>query len=225
MDDPAIDDKMRREWNERAQKGYMQYTGGVRTGMEDDYVQAGRRDADTILKYLGGEDTKAWKALDVGCGAGRILQHLAPRFGEVHGVDVSDEMIKLAGERVQGQTNVKLHRVEGSDLKAFADRSFNFAWSYSVFYHVPRTVYYSYLQELSRVLLPGARLIYQMAQLYSLRRWLQAVFRVEPDAQDTNRRRFFTKGHFRELADRYGFEILSMEPGNSHDLWCQWRKK
>lgn len=68
-------------------------------------------------------------------------------------------------------------------------------------------------------------LVYQLAQLYSLRRWLQAVFRVEPDSQDTNRRRFYTKGHLRRLAAGNGFEVLAIEPGPGHDLWCHWRRK
>ena len=225
MADPGMEAKMREEWNARAKKSYMQYTSGTQTEQEEDYVKSSILDANVILKRLGSEDTKAWKALDVGCGVGRIIQQLAPRFAEVHGVDVSDEMLRLAGERLKPFPNVQLHRLDGTDLKLFPDNTFNIMWSYSVFYHMPRDLYYGYLKELSRVMVPGGRLIYQLAQLYSWRRWFQAVFRIEPDSKDTNVRRFYTMGHLRKLAADNGFEVLSIEAGQGHDLWCDWRKK
>jgi ubiquinone/menaquinone biosynthesis C-methylase UbiE len=225
MTDGGFEAKMRDEWNARAKKSYMQYTSGTQTEREDDYLQSSIRDSNAILKYLGEEDTKTWKALDVGCGAGRIIQLLAPRFGEVHGVDVSDEMLRLAGERLKPFPNVRLHRLDGTDLRIFPDNTFNIMWSYSVFYHMPRELYYGYLNELSRVMAPGGRLIYQLAQLYSWRRWFQAVLKIEPDSKDTNVRRFYTKGHLRRLAAANGFEVLAIEQGQGHDLWCSWRKK
>jgi ubiquinone/menaquinone biosynthesis C-methylase UbiE len=225
MSDPAYDRRMREEWNARAQKSFMGYTSGTRTGNEDDYRASAIRDAGTILKYVGEADTRSWKVIDLGCGPGRIIQILAPRFGEIHGVDVSDDMLKLAEERLKDLPHVKLHRVDGNDLKEFPDAHFDLMWSYSVLYHMPRAVYYGYLKSLSRVMKPGGLLIYQLAQLYSLRRWLNAIFRAEYADGDTNKRRFYTPGHLRSLAARNGFEVLAIEPGPGHDLWCHWRKK
>ena len=72
---------------------------------------------------------------------------------------------------------------------------------------------------------PGGVMVYQLAQLYSWRRWFQAVLRVEPDGKDTNVRRFYTDGHLRRLAAANGFEVLAIEPGRDHDLWCHWKRK
>lgn len=49
--------------------------------------------------------------LDVGCGTGSLALRLAPFAREVHGVDVSDEMIRIAqGKAVeQGVANVQFH--------------------------------------------------------------------------------------------------------------------
>jgi SAM-dependent methyltransferase len=223
-DDPAYEERMRREWNDRARKSFMQYTSGTQTENENDYMESARRDAGTILKYLGDTDTKSWRALDLGCGPGRIIQVLAPRFAEVHGVDVSDEMLRLGRERMKEHPNVTLHRVEGTSLRMFPDRHFQLMWSYSVLYHMPRAVYYAYLKELSRVMAPGGLLVYQLAQLYSIRRWLNAIFRSEYPDGDTNKRRFYTPGHLRSLAAENGFEVLAIEPGPGHDLWCHWRR-
>jgi ubiquinone/menaquinone biosynthesis C-methylase UbiE len=217
-------DKMRADWNDRATRGFMQYTSGTETGSEADYAAAAKRDAATVLHYLGDADTSGWTALDVGCGVGRLIGELAPRMGTIHGVDVSDDMIRMATERLSPHANVRLHRIEGTDLKCFEDRTFDVMWSYSVFYHMPRTYYYRYLQELSRVMKPGGLLIYQLAQLYSWRRRFNALFRIEPDPNDFNVRRFYTKGHLQALARENGFEVLAIEPGHGHDLWCHWRK-
>jgi SAM-dependent methyltransferase len=216
--------KMRSDWNDRAARGFMRYTSGTETGSEEDYAAAARRDAATILRYRGPADTSGGVALDVGCGVGRLIRELAPHFSEVHGVDVSDEMIRMATERLAGFSNVHLHRIDGTDLRLFSDRTFDLMWSYSVFYHIPRSLYYGYLRELGRVMKPGGVLIYQLAQLYSWRRRFNALFRIEPDPNDFNVRRFYTRGHLRALARENGFEVLAIEPGPGHDLWCHWRK-
>ena len=69
------------------------------------------------------------RVIDLGCGPGRIIQVLAPRFAEVHGVDVSDEMLRLGRERMKEHPNVQLHRVEGTSLKEFPDKHFQVMWS------------------------------------------------------------------------------------------------
>jgi SAM-dependent methyltransferase len=225
MSDAPIEARMRADWNDRAARDFMRYTCGVETGREEDYAAAARRDEALILKYLGGADTRAWAALDVGCGVGRLIERLAPRFRDVHGVDVSDEMLRRAGERLKGVPNVRLHRIEGTHLRQFPDASFQCVWSYSVFYHLPRPVFYGYVPEVARVCAPGAEFIFQVSQYFTPRRWLQAVLRVEPDPSDTNRRRFYTKGELRRLAAGHGFQVLAIEPGPERDLWCHWRRR
>jgi arsenite methyltransferase len=49
--------------------------------------------------------------LDIGCGTGSLALRLAPEAGEVHGLDVSDEMVRIAEEKTaaQGVDNVTFH--------------------------------------------------------------------------------------------------------------------
>ena len=37
-------EKMRSDWNDRAQRGYMRYTSGTETDSEKDYAESARRD-------------------------------------------------------------------------------------------------------------------------------------------------------------------------------------
>ncbi len=225
MAEPDVEAKMRAEWNRRAKSSFMQYTSGTQTENEADYLESAKRDAAVIKKHLAGADTKTWRVIDLGCGVGRIITVLAPEFGEIHGVDVSDEMLKHAEERHKAFPHVKFHRIDGRDLKLFPDAHFDLMWSYSVLYHMPRELMYGYLKELGRVMKPGGRMIFQLAQLYSLRRKFQAWFRIEPDPTDYNVRRFYTDGHLRQLAGENGFEVIASEAGQGHDLWNHWRRK
>ena len=217
-------ERMRDDWNDLARRGFMQYTSGVRSGEEQDYVASARRDADTIRRYLGQVDTSGWTALDLGCGAGRIIRELAPSIGTVHGVDVSDEMIRKSTERLEGLPNVELHRIEGTRLVPFRDATFDLMWSYSVLYHLPRKDFFRYLAELSRVMKPDGLMIFQLGQNYTLRRWIKAVFRYEPDPNNYIWRRHYLTRDLRSLAEKNGFKVLAIEPGPGHDLWCHWRR-
>lgn len=51
--------------------------------------------------------------LDVACGTGLHLQHLAPRFGHVEGLDLNERMLALARDRLPG---VPLHHGDMLDF-------------------------------------------------------------------------------------------------------------
>ncbi len=84
------------------------------------------------------------------------MKPLSRHFGEIHGVDVSDEMIRLARERLSDIPHAHVHATNGASLAQFADESFDFVYSYAVFQHIPsRDVVLEYMREIRRVLKPG----------------------------------------------------------------------
>jgi SAM-dependent methyltransferase len=103
------------------------------------------------------------RALDFGCGVGRLTQALAPRFDEVWGVDIAPAMIELAesynryGERCRYLVN------EAGDLGRFPDGYFDFILSLITLQHMPPDTAKSYLKEFVRVLVRGGVLIFQAA--------------------------------------------------------------
>jgi hypothetical protein len=87
------------------------------------------------------------------------MRALSGRFDEIHGVDVSSEMIRLARRRLRDVNNAFFHPSNGTDLAGFEDASFDFVYSYAVFQHIPeREIIFRYLEEAVRVLKPGGLL-------------------------------------------------------------------
>jgi ubiquinone/menaquinone biosynthesis C-methylase UbiE len=106
------------------------------------------------------------KMLEIGCGIGRMTRYFARRFKEVHGIDVSPEMISRATEHLKEALNVSLHVGNGRDLGGFADGSFDFAFSYITFQHIPSVAITSeYIREAGRVLQRGGHFYFQVNNL------------------------------------------------------------
>lgn len=161
--------KMETEWDQRARKNAFYYVDTARLEWsEDDFFRSGQAEVEEqILTDLGnicrGRDPKTMSVLEIGCGAGRVLRALSGIFGEVHGVDVSGEMVNCARRLLAGYPNVFLHKNNGMDLSVLGDRCFDFAFSVVVFQHIPRReVIESYMREVNRVLRPGALFKFQL---------------------------------------------------------------
>lgn len=64
---------------------------------EDDFFASGEREVAAIIEYLAdahGLHPTRDRAIDFGCGLGRLTRALATRFDDVIGVDVSPEMLR-----------------------------------------------------------------------------------------------------------------------------------
>jgi len=125
---------------------------------EAEFYQTGEQDArrfvDVFCKQHGIRTARR-VCLEIGCGAGRVTWALANRFQRVIGIDVSDEMLDFARERVKAR-NVEFVRGSGVDLNVIDTNGVSFVFSTMVFQHIPDTgVQYNLLREVARVLRPG----------------------------------------------------------------------
>ncbi len=140
-------EKMRRDWNERAIQDaqHYVYTRDVDTD-ESDFEASGQVNYDQLVRpflpvLLCGRSPKSCRVVEIGCGLGRITRPFAENFLEVHGVDVSAEMIERARQRLRDCSNITLHLSSGMDLSSPPDKHFDLMFSYLVFQHIPsRTV-------------------------------------------------------------------------------------
>lgn len=163
MDQTLIDDGgMRADWNARAREDAKWYINCVRQGQtEEEFDATGLVHArgfviDELDLLIGERDPARLKMLEIGCGIGRMTRHFAAVFGEVHGTDVSDEMIRLGKIRLAGSSNVHLTTTNGVDFSEFNDGEFDFVFSAYVFQHIGRKeAILSNIRDGYRVLKPG----------------------------------------------------------------------
>lgn len=105
----------------------------------------------------------AGRALDFGCGLGRLTRALSRRFDEVVGVDVSATMIKDARQLNADVPNCRFALNEGSDLAALAPASFDLVLSLITLQHVSsRAAIRAYIREFARVTAAGGTIVFQL---------------------------------------------------------------
>ncbi len=77
------------------------------------------------------------RVLDIGCGTGSLALELAPHVDEVHAVDISREMIRIAERKTaeKGVTNITYHHTIADSLP-FENASFDVICAYNILHLV-----------------------------------------------------------------------------------------
>jgi SAM-dependent methyltransferase len=129
-----------------------------------EFLQTGVVEIDQVMADIAriGLKQSRRRALDFGCGPGRLTQALAARFEQVDGVDISPSMIALAQRLNQYGDRCHYHVNDRDDLRRFADRTFDFVYSAITLQHVEPVYARNYLKEFARVLEPGGLLVFQL---------------------------------------------------------------
>jgi len=132
----------------------------------DEFFSTGYDEMEVLFDYLFLKQFLPFdrdKALDFGCGAGRLSRALTNYFSDVVGVDVSESMIKKASELNIGISD-KLSFIHNPspDLKLFKSEQFSFIFSSIVLQHIPPANSEIYISEFLRLLKPGGILIFQI---------------------------------------------------------------
>ncbi|MGB9605922.1 MAG: class I SAM-dependent methyltransferase, partial [Bryobacteraceae bacterium] len=211
--------RMREDWNRRAREDAKYYVAFGRRGQDDEeFFASGLELAQGLereLKRLPPGNPRARRALEIGCGLGRLMLPMARSFGEIHGVDVSDEMVRMAREKLAHIPHAHVHLTGGADLAAFADESFDFVYSYAVFQHIPsREVVFSYLREAHRVLKPGGIFRFQV----------NGLPQREGDF-DTWRGVTISAAEIAWFARENDFQLLALEGVQTQYQWVTLRKR
>ena len=219
MGDSEVSGRMRDDWNARAREDAGFYVACGRREQNDADFYATATDVinglEIELQRVPAHQRSSWKALEIGCGPGRLMRPMSRYFAEIHGVDVSDEMIALARERLRDIPNSHLHVTDGASLAWFPDGSFDFVYSYAVFQHVPsREVIYAYMRETHRVLKTGGLARLQFNGMPAP----ETAYNTWAGARITSSDIF----EFTQLQD---IQLLALEGAGTQYLWTTWRKQ
>lgn len=130
----------------------------------DEFFATGRTEIAEVLARVASLDLAIRKerALDFGCGVGRLSRVMAPMFREVVAVDISRPMLDEA-RRVNGDLypNIRFTLNEQPNLSLFDDGHFDFIYSNIVLQHIPRELQDGFVREFARLLAPGGVLVFQ----------------------------------------------------------------
>ncbi len=223
--------KMREDWDRRARENARHY---VATGREEwtaaEFFASGE---DTVRHFVlndmqnicQGTPPRKMRVLEIGCGAGRVTRALFGIFGEVWAVDISPEMVRLAGEAVAGNRKVKVLVNNGRDLQVvrrpwwwgpFRSLQFDFAFSSIVFQHIPDPeIIEGYIREVARLLRPGGLFKFQV----------QGYTEMTTLPDDTWVGVPFSEAKMRDIADRAGFEMRFANGAGTVDFWLWFFRK
>lgn len=150
----------------------------------DEFFETGEEEVARVLEWVDGLDVelRRGRALDFGCGVGRLTQALGDRFEEVAGVDISSSMVERARDFNRHGPGVRYLVNTRPDLSLFQDDVFDFAYSSITLQHIPPRIGRRYVRDFFRVLRPGGVAVFQMrsgprVEPGSLRGWLYTLNR------------------------------------------------
>ena len=174
-------DRQRRDWEDLAAfdpcSAILREPGRTERWLLDEFLATGERDAERALDWADahGLPRGRTRALDFGCGVGRITLALARRFDEVVGIDISSTMIKRAREIGAGVPNCRFAVGDEAELRALPDEQFDFVLSLLVLQHLPSSEEAErHVVELTRTLSRGGALVLQVPSRLPPRRRIQS---------------------------------------------------
>jgi SAM-dependent methyltransferase len=218
LPDTSIE-KSKKQWNKLADENGKYYIVSKEGKQitDEKFSELGRENYtdlvlndDALKAALGNFVDKT--AIDIGCGIGRITEHLAADFKTVYGFDISEKMIQAAKTRLVHLSNVTFIATDGMHYP-LEDGSVDFVFSYIVFQHMPSVaVVKENFKEVRRVLKNTgiAKIQVRGGHKVVKRSWYYGPT--------------FKSGDMKKMMDEVGLEIVK-EGDDSVKRYFLWLKK
>jgi len=192
---------------------------------ESDFFATGKQHVDWIMENLkkAGVSINPQRALDFGCGVGRITRALTRHFKKTIGVDIAPSMIQKARE-LNAQFNCRFEVTPDPALAPIQSERFDFITSWIVFQHMNKELATEYLATLAQLLEKDGVLFVQVAShrylpgiglLAFLRKWV--LRQMGP----TIRMHGFPRAEVEAALRKAGLNIVAVQDDHS----CGWSWK
>jgi SAM-dependent methyltransferase len=140
-----------------------------------EFFGTGKQEAERILAICESKGIRlaAGRALDFGCGVGRMTRAFSGRFSSCVGMDVSEKMLSLA-RRFNSDCRACAFLASDAPQLPFADGSFDFVFTVLVLQHLSkkRTIL-GYIGEFIRVAKDNGVIVFQLPNEVPFRRRMQ----------------------------------------------------
>ena len=156
------------------------------------------------------------KVVDLGCGAGRDASVFVKNGFNYTGIDASEEMIKIASERVP---KGKFQKMDFSRT-IFQDREFDGFWASASFLHIPKKDISGILQEAKRIIKNGGIGFISLKEKNGMDEGI-----IEEDKYGGISRyfSFYIRDEFKKLLEQNGFSVIKMsEHMEDDELKTNW---
>lgn len=158
-----------REWERLAALDPMYAIASVpgreRDWTTDEFLASGEEAVAGVMAMLDhlGATPRPGRALDFGCGLGRLSRALSFRFAEVQGIDISTAMVESASTLNADRSGCRFQVNRRPDLCGLPSDSFDLVLSLVTLQHVSSKAHIrSYLREFVRVTRPGGVIVVQL---------------------------------------------------------------
>jgi SAM-dependent methyltransferase len=202
----------------------------------DEFFASGEQEVGAALERAHelGRPERFERALDFGCGVGRLTRALSGRFSASVGVDVSEQMVQQARRLNADRPGIEFVVNVAPDLGRFDSGSFDLVYSSKVLQHMPSGAQAcAYIAELLRLVAPGGIAIFQLWTAIPLRNRIQprrrlygALRRLGVPEDRLHRLGLSPRGRgiavreqrVRRLAEERGFRVVHSEPDGEWGL-------
>ena len=157
------------------------------------------------------------RVFELGCGVGRIGRELAGEVAHWHGLDISENMLGVARERLAGAGDCAFSALNGPRLDALADASMDKGYCVAVFIHMDKEDFVLYLRDVARVLRPGGLFYFDHWNLAHPVGWRRFALEFEQAAhlppgqrKDVARNQFVVPQEVEAYVRGAGLEVLAV---------------
>ncbi len=172
--------------------------------------------SDELLSYTAPD----MRVLDLGCGAGRISRHVAPRVKHLTCADASAVLLGEARENLAHLDNVQFVHTDGYTLASLEDAAYDLVYAQGVFSYLDPIAAVALLDEVRRVLRPGGL---SVVNLYTIDNPVGAEQALESVRGAARRHRFsgshprpYVNAQARGMHELVGLEVVDeVEPATN----------